>query len=30
MEVILRSPGTQLEEVILDCPDLSWNQVFVS
>lgn len=28
MEVILRSPGSQLEEVVLECPDLTWNQVF--
>lgn len=28
MEVILRSPGSQLEEVVLECPALTWNQVF--
>lgn len=28
MEVILRSPGNQLEEIVLECPDLTWNQVF--
>ncbi len=28
MEVILRSPGSQLEEVVLECPYLTWNQVF--
>lgn len=28
MEVILRSPGGQLEEVVLECPGLTWNQVF--
>jgi hypothetical protein len=28
MEVIIRSPGSQLEEVVLECPDLTWNQVF--
>lgn len=28
MEVIVRSPGNQLEEVVLECPDLTWNQVF--
>jgi hypothetical protein len=24
----LRSPGSQLEAVVLECPDLIWNQVF--
>lgn len=28
MKVIIRSPGSQLEEVVLECPDLTWNQVF--
>ena len=28
MEVIIRSPGCLLEEVVLECPDLTWNQVF--
>ena len=28
MKVIIRSPGNQLEEVVLECPDLTWNQVF--
>lgn len=28
MEVIIRSPGTPLEEVVVECPDLTWNQVF--
>ena len=28
MEVIIRSPGSQLEEVVLECPGLTWNQVF--
>ena len=28
MEVIVRSPGSQLEELVLECPDLTWNQVF--
>jgi hypothetical protein len=27
MKVIIRSPGSQLEEVVLECPDLTWNQV---
>ncbi len=28
MKVIIRSPGSQLEEVVLECPSLTWNQVF--
>ena len=29
MEVIVRTPGTALEDIVLECPDLSWNQVFL-
>lgn len=28
MEVIIRSPGGLLEEVVLECPGLTWNQIF--
>ncbi len=28
MEVIVRSPGSSLDEIVLECPDLTWNQVF--
>ena len=28
MQVIIRSPGSSLEEIILECPGLTWNQVF--
>lgn len=28
MEVIIRSPGCLLEEIVLECPSLTWNQVF--
>jgi hypothetical protein len=28
MEVIIHSPGSQLEEVVFECPDLTWHQVF--
>jgi hypothetical protein len=28
MEVVVRSPGCDLEEVMTECPDLTWNQVF--
>jgi len=29
LEVIVRSPGSMLEEIVLECSDLTWNQVFV-
>ncbi|HKT34438.1 MAG TPA: hypothetical protein VJR03_06370 [Nitrospira sp.] len=29
MEVIVRTPGTALDDIVLECPDLSWNQVFL-
>jgi hypothetical protein len=28
IQVISRSPGSLLEEIVLECPDLTWNQVF--
>jgi hypothetical protein len=28
MQVIIRSPGCLLEEIVLECPGLTWNQVF--
>jgi predicted transcriptional regulator len=28
LEVIIRSPGCSLEEVVVECTDLTWNQVF--
>lgn len=28
MQVIIRSPDCLLEDVVLECPDLTWNQVF--
>jgi hypothetical protein len=28
MQVVFRFPGCLLEEVVLECPDLTWNQVF--
>ncbi|HXF91442.1 MAG TPA: hypothetical protein VNK46_01700 [Nitrospiraceae bacterium] len=30
MEIILRSQDCLLEEVVLQCPDLTWNQVFLT
>jgi hypothetical protein len=29
MDVVTHNPGCLLEEVVLACPDLSWNQVFL-
>jgi len=29
LEVIVRSPGSMREEIVLECPDLTWKQVFV-
>ncbi len=28
LEIIIRSPGTAFGEVVLQCPNLTWNQVF--
>jgi hypothetical protein len=30
LEVIVRSPDRMLDEVALECPDLTWNQVFIA
>jgi hypothetical protein len=30
LEVIVRSPDSTLEDLVLECPDLTWNQVFIS
>lgn len=30
LEVIVRSPGTALDDIVLECPNLTWNQVFVT
>ncbi|MGQ0556771.1 MAG: hypothetical protein ACT4PN_12595 [Nitrospiraceae bacterium] len=29
MTVVLRSQGCDLEEIVHDCPGLTWNQVFL-
>jgi hypothetical protein len=29
IEAVSRSPDCLLEELALDCPDLTWNQIFV-
>lgn len=30
LEIVVRSPGTMLDEIVLECPDLTWNQVFIA
>jgi hypothetical protein len=30
MEVIVRSPGTALNDIVLECPDLTWNQAVIA
>ncbi len=30
LEVIIRSPGTIAEDVVFQCPDLTWNQIFTA
>jgi hypothetical protein len=27
LEVIIQSPGTALDDVMLECPDLTWSHV---
>lgn len=29
LEVIVRFPGSVLDDLVRECPDLTWNQVFV-
>lgn len=30
LEVIIRSPGSMVDDVVFQCPDLTWNQVFLA
>lgn len=30
LEVIIRSPGTMVDDVVFQCPDLTWNQIFLA
>lgn len=30
LEVIVRSPGNTLDDIVLECSDLTWNQVFLA
>lgn len=29
MDIVLRTPGCDLEDIVHDCPGLTWNQVFL-
>lgn len=29
MEIVLRSPGCHIEDILHECPGLTWNQVFL-
>lgn len=29
MEIVLRSPGCDIEEIVHECPGQTWNQVFL-
>jgi hypothetical protein len=30
LEVIVRSPGNMLDDIVIECSDLTWNQVFIA
>ena len=30
LEVIVRSPGNTLDDIVLECSDLTWSQVFLA
>lgn len=30
IEVIIRSPGAMVDDVVFQCPDLTWNQIFLA
>jgi len=30
IEVIIRSPGAVLDDIVFECSNLTWNQVFVT
>ena len=29
LEVIVRTPGSALDDIVLECSNLTWNQVFI-
>lgn len=30
LKVIFRSPGSTVDEILLQCPGLTWNQIFIA
>lgn len=30
LEVIIRSPGVMVDDVVFQCPDLTWNQIVIA
>ncbi len=30
MDIVRRSPGCDLEEIVHECPGLTWNQIFLA
>lgn len=30
LEVIIRSPGAMVDDVVFQCPDLTWNRIFLA
>ena len=30
LELIIRSPGAMVDDVVFQCPDLTWNQIFLA
>lgn len=30
LEVVIRSPGAMIDDVVFQCPDLTWNQIFLA
>ena len=30
LEVIVRSPGTALDDIAFNCPNLTWKQIFIT
>ena len=30
LELIIRSPGAMADDVVFQCPDLTWNQIFLA
>lgn len=30
LELIIRSPGAMVDDIVFQCPDLTWNQIFLA